>query len=114
MQLISNDSLHAASQAFHVPRLVIKGPSVYVSDWLQQPAESASKHREFLRWIPLHNITTSLLHQRKVILYGARARETPEAMCEKEMRREIRAVLPLVFGGVSSAVERDHSMYSRR
>lgn len=38
-----------------------------------------------------------------MILYGARARETPEDVCEKEMRREIRAILPLVFGGVSSA-----------
>lgn len=61
-----------------------------------------SKHREFLRWIPLHNITPSLVHQRRSILYGARARETPEDLCEREMRREIRAVLPLVFGGVLS------------
>lgn len=38
-----------------------------------------------------------------MILYGARARETPEDTCEREMRREIRAVLPLIFGGVLSA-----------
>ncbi|KAH0832416.1 hypothetical protein J3R83DRAFT_13456 [Lanmaoa asiatica] len=88
--------------AAYIQRLVartIKNSSVSVSDWLQQPAKSASKYREFLRWIPLHRITSSLLHQRKLILYGARARETPEDVCEREMRREIRAVLPLVFGG---------------
>lgn len=66
--------------------------------------QPASKHRGFLRWIPLHNITSSLFHQRKLILHGARARETPEDVCEREMRREIRAVLPLVFGGVLSAI----------
>ncbi|KIJ67463.1 hypothetical protein HYDPIDRAFT_108239 [Hydnomerulius pinastri MD-312] len=64
-----------------------------------EPAESASKHREFLRWIPLHNTTSSLSHQRRLILHGARVRETPEDICEREMRREIRAALPLVFGG---------------
>ncbi|KAF9219563.1 hypothetical protein BS17DRAFT_760662 [Gyrodon lividus] len=66
-----------------------------------EPAESASRHREFLRWIPVHNATSSLSHQRKLTLHGARARETPEGICEREMRREIRAVLPLVFGGTS-------------
>ncbi|KAG1745538.1 uncharacterized protein EDB91DRAFT_1236376 [Suillus paluster] len=38
-------------------------------------------------------------NERKVIVYGARARQTPEDVCEREMRREIRAILPLVFGG---------------
>ncbi|KAG8221691.1 hypothetical protein J3R82DRAFT_1977 [Butyriboletus roseoflavus] len=81
--------------ATYIQRLVARSePGLSCSE----PAESASKHREFLRWIPLHNVTTSLLHQRKLILYGARARETPEDVCEREMRREIRAVLPLVFG----------------
>ena len=75
---------------------------VLTFDRFQQPVESASKHREFLRWIPLHNTTSSLLHQRKLILYGARARETPEDVCEREMRHEIRGILPLVFGGVLS------------
>ncbi|KAF9231909.1 hypothetical protein BU15DRAFT_55624 [Melanogaster broomeanus] len=63
---------------------------------------SPSKHREFLRWIPLHNTTSSLSHQRKLILHGARARETPEDICERQMRREIRSVLPHVFGGMST------------
>lgn len=58
-----------------------------------------SRHREFLRWIPLHNTTSSLSHQRKAILHGARTRETPEDLCERKMRREIRAIIPLVFGG---------------
>ena len=65
--------------------------------------QPALKHGEFLRWIPLHDTTSSLFHQRKLILYGARARETPEDVCEREMRREIRAVLPVVFGGALSA-----------
>jgi mediator of RNA polymerase II transcription subunit 12 len=65
-----------------------------------QPDETASFHRNFLRWIPLHNTTASLSNQRKVIVYGARTRQTPEDVCEREMRREIRAILPLVFGGM--------------
>lgn len=38
--------------------------------------------------------------QRKVVLYGVRARETPEDVNEREIRKEIRAVLPELFGGV--------------
>ncbi|KAG6370976.1 hypothetical protein JVT61DRAFT_10690 [Boletus reticuloceps] len=85
--------------AAYIQRLVARSePGISCSE----PAQSASKHREFLRWIPLHNIPSSLSHQRKLILYGARARETPEDICEKEIRREIRTVLPLVFGGTPS------------
>lgn len=32
-------------------------------------------------------------------MYGARARETPEDITEREIRREIRAVLPDIFSG---------------
>ncbi|KIK91304.1 hypothetical protein PAXRUDRAFT_830959 [Paxillus rubicundulus Ve08.2h10] len=84
--------------ATYLQRLVARSePGLSCSE----PAKFASKHREFLRWIPLHNTTSPLSHQRKLILHGARARETPEDVCEREMRREIRAVLPLVFGGAS-------------
>lgn len=40
--------------------------------------------------------------QRKVALYGPRAREIPEDVNEREMRKEIRAVLPELFGGLCS------------
>ena len=59
-----------------------------------------SRHRLFLSWIPLANSTLSLTNQRKVILYGARARETPEDIIERDMRKEFRMVLPNLFGGL--------------
>lgn len=82
--------------AAYVQRLVARGERGLS---MSEPDETASFHRKILRWIPLHNPTSSLLNQRKVIVYGTRARQTPEDVCEREMRREIRAILPLVFGG---------------
>jgi mediator of RNA polymerase II transcription subunit 12 len=64
--------------------------------WFQ---EIESRHRKFLRCIPLHHSTSSLVSQRKVTLHGARARETPEDLNEREIRKEIRAILPQLFGG---------------
>lgn len=64
------------------------------------PQNTGSRHRNYLRWIPLYNTTPSLTSQRKVVLYGVRARETPEDVNEREIRKEIRAVLPELFGGV--------------
>jgi mediator of RNA polymerase II transcription subunit 12 len=61
--------------------------------------ENGSRHRNFLRWIPLQKATSSLISQRKVTLHGARVRETPEDLNEREMRKEIRAILPELFGG---------------
>ncbi|EGO25090.1 hypothetical protein SERLADRAFT_368519 [Serpula lacrymans var. lacrymans S7.9] len=84
------------SYANYVTRLIARGePSL---SYTQEPG---SRHRDFLRWIPIHELTPSLVNQRKVTLHGARARETPEDLSEREIRREIRAVLPIVFGGVS-------------
>lgn len=37
--------------------------------------------------------------ERKTLLFGARARETTEDLHERQIRKEIRAVLPQVFGG---------------
>ena len=61
--------------------------------------ETESRHRKFLRCIPLHHSTSALVTQRKVTLHGARARETPEDLNEREIRKEIRAILPQLFGG---------------
>lgn len=55
-----------------------------------------------MRCIPLHHSTSALVSQRKVTLHGARARQTPEDCNEREIRKELRAVLPLLFGGVSA------------
>jgi len=59
--------------------------------------ESGSQHRDFLRWIPLHNSTPAIVNQRRVTLYGVRARNTPEENNEREMRREMRLVFPEIF-----------------
>ncbi|KAG5638808.1 hypothetical protein H0H81_010037 [Sphagnurus paluster] len=82
------------SYASYIQRLIARG-----EPGLSFAEVAESRHRKFLRWIPLCKSTTSLISQRKLILYGARAREMPEDSNEREMRREIRAVLPDVFGG---------------
>jgi len=63
-----------------------------------------SRHRLFLSWIPLFNSTPSLIHQRKVILHGARVRDAPEDATEREIRREIRSVMPDLFEGYPQSV----------
>ena len=40
--------------------------------------------------------------ERRTLLFGARARETMEELNERQIRKEIRAVLPQVFGGSSN------------
>ena len=40
-----------------------------------------------------------MISHRKVTLYGVRARETPEDKNEREMRQEIRSLLPELFSG---------------
>ncbi|KAH7922771.1 hypothetical protein BV22DRAFT_1094076 [Leucogyrophana mollusca] len=82
--------------ATYVQRLVARGEEGLSS--AQEPGVK-SRHRDFLRWIPLHDPTASLMNQRKLILHGARVRETPEDLCERTIRREIRGILPLLFGG---------------
>ncbi|TFY51580.1 hypothetical protein EVJ58_g10491, partial [Rhodofomes roseus] len=58
-----------------------------------------SRHREFLRWTCLHTADASVIRQRKVTLYGVRARQTPEDEHEHQMRGELRRLLPEVFNG---------------
>ncbi|KAF8995454.1 hypothetical protein BDQ17DRAFT_1430355 [Cyathus striatus] len=63
-----------------------------------------SRHRRFLTWIPLLNSSISLINQRKAILYGIRAREIPEEGAERSIRKEIRSVLPELFGGEEKSI----------
>ncbi|KAF8070344.1 hypothetical protein FPV67DRAFT_1413891 [Lyophyllum atratum] len=81
------------SYASYIQRLIARG-----ENGLSSTGDGESRHRKFLRWIPLSKSTSSLISQRKVTLYGARAREMPEDANEREIRREIRTVLPDVFG----------------
>ena len=43
-----------------------------------------------------------MITQRKVALYGIRARETPEDVQEREIRKEMRSLFPELFGGEST------------
>ncbi|KAH9166651.1 hypothetical protein EDB89DRAFT_2128588 [Lactarius sanguifluus] len=80
------------SYASYVQRLIARGePGLLYSE------ENGSRHREFLRWIPLHNSTPAIVNQRRVTLYGVRARDTPEENNEREMRRQVRLVFPEIF-----------------
>ena len=57
-------------------------------------------HLELLRNMPLWDkISEQLLNQRRIVLYGIRARKTAEDAKEKEIRAEIRRVVPLFFNG---------------
>ncbi|KZT00461.1 uncharacterized protein LAESUDRAFT_666096 [Laetiporus sulphureus 93-53] len=67
--------------------------------------EGRSRHLELLRCIPLHSADSSLISQRKVTLYGVRARETLEDTNEREIRKELRALFPELFGGIPSSSE---------
>ncbi|KAJ7690646.1 hypothetical protein B0H17DRAFT_1064288 [Mycena rosella] len=82
------------SYAGYIQRLVARGES-----GLSYSEANGSRHRDFLRCIPLFNSTSSLTSQRKVILHGARARETPEDLHEREIRKEVRTLLPALFNG---------------
>ncbi|KAF5386158.1 hypothetical protein D9615_002361 [Tricholomella constricta] len=82
------------SYASYIQRLIARGEA-----GLSFIENTESRHRKFLQWIPLSKSTSSLISQRKVALYGVRAREMPEEANERKIRREIRAVLPDVFGG---------------
>ncbi|KAJ3761793.1 hypothetical protein EV360DRAFT_37070 [Lentinula raphanica] len=84
------------SYASYIQRLIARG-----EPGLSFAEEIVSRHRNYLRWIPLYNTTPSLTSQRKVVLYGFRAREIPEELNEREIRKEIRAVLPELFGGTA-------------
>ena len=46
----------------------------------------------------IDNTTVSMIKERRTLLFGARARETSEDVNERQIRKEIRAVLPQVFG----------------
>ncbi|TFK44503.1 hypothetical protein BDQ12DRAFT_21589 [Crucibulum laeve] len=76
----------------YIQRLIARGER-----GLSYTEAPESRHRRFLRWIPLFNSTPSLVNQRKVILHGVRARETPEDLAESAMRKEIRIALPEIF-----------------
>ncbi|KAL4248177.1 Mediator of RNA polymerase II transcription subunit 12 [Abortiporus biennis] len=78
----------------YILRLIARGES-----GLSFTEEDGSRHRNYLRHIPLHSSSASLISQRKVTLYGVRARETPEDVNERAIRKEIRSLLPELFGG---------------
>ena len=55
-------------------------------------------------WVYVDNAPTSMTKERRTLLFGARARETMEDLDERQIRKEVRAMLPQVFGGSSSGV----------
>ncbi|KAL1745362.1 hypothetical protein HDZ31DRAFT_36596 [Schizophyllum fasciatum] len=82
------------SYDLYVQRLIAR-----VEQGLTVAEEHRSRHRNFLQWIPLNDMQTtpSLTSQRRVTLYGVRARQTPEDQNEREIRASIRNILPEVF-----------------
>jgi mediator of RNA polymerase II transcription subunit 12, fungi type len=69
-----------------------------------RPAVNMSKHLEIIRSIPFWDkVSEQILNQRRIALYGIRARKTYEDAMEKEIRAEIRRVVPLFFNGMYTA-----------
>lgn len=64
-----------------------------------------SHHRNFIRHIPLSNSNPTLVNQRRVFLYGVHARQVPEEINERQIRKEIRRALPTLFGAEDAATD---------
>ncbi|KAI0311143.1 hypothetical protein OF83DRAFT_1152155 [Amylostereum chailletii] len=91
----------------YVQRLIARcEPGLSFSD------EHGSRHRDYLRWIPLDKSTVSLINQRKVTLHGFRVRDMPEETNEREIRREVRPLFPELFGEVGAEPAQGPSMES--
>ncbi|KAG8798021.1 RNA polymerase II mediator complex subunit [Serendipita sp. 398] len=61
-------------------------------------------HLSLLRFIPLwEKVPDQVLSQRKIVLYGIRIKKTREDLTEKEIRAEIRGVLPVLFNGPTAS-----------
>ncbi|KAF9567913.1 hypothetical protein CPC08DRAFT_813741 [Agrocybe pediades] len=88
------------SYASYIQRLIARG-EMGLSNTEQG---SCSRHRLFLSWIPLLDSAPSLIHQRKAILHGLRIRDVPEDATEREIRKEIRSVMPDLFEGQSPSM----------
>ncbi|KAI0068850.1 hypothetical protein BV25DRAFT_1904185 [Artomyces pyxidatus] len=87
--------------AAYVQRLIARG-----EQGLSYAEEGeGSRHRDFMTWIPLHGSTAAVINQRRVTLYGVRARGTPEESNEREMRREVRLLLPELFSVSSESLD---------
>ncbi|KAG8811126.1 RNA polymerase II mediator complex subunit [Serendipita sp. 399] len=82
-------------------------PSGELLDALQPGVNQLSMTAEFdhlalLRFVPLWDkVPDQLLSQRKIVLYGIRVKKTWEDLTEKEMRAEIRRILPILFNGMT-------------
>jgi mediator of RNA polymerase II transcription subunit 12 len=61
--------------------------------------ENGSRHRMILRTVPIHSSSAALLNQRKFALYGVNRARSQEEAIEKQMRHQIRQLLPEVFRG---------------
>ena len=66
--------------------------------------EPGSRHRMLLRIIPLYTSDPALVSQRKLALYGVRARTIPEDQVEKRLKDEIRDLLPEIFKGTQTSL----------
>ncbi|KLO13572.1 hypothetical protein SCHPADRAFT_873833 [Schizopora paradoxa] len=77
----------------YIQRVIARGES-----GLSFSDEEGSRHRMLLRIIPLHTSDPALVNQRRLALYGARARQIPEDEVERTIRKELRELLPEVFG----------------
>lgn len=63
-----------------------------------------------LREIPLYRSDPALVSQRKLALYGVRARTIPEDQVEKDLKTELQDLLPEVFRGTHSVVTECYSV----
>ncbi|THH04935.1 hypothetical protein EW145_g5157 [Phellinidium pouzarii] len=81
----------------YIQRIIARGET-----GLSFNEEPGSRHRMSLRVIPLYKSNPALINQRRMALYGVRARTIPEDKVEADMKNELRELLPEVFKGEPS------------
>ncbi|KAI5116750.1 hypothetical protein M0805_001608 [Coniferiporia weirii] len=81
----------------YIQRIIARGET-----GLSFNEEPGSRHRMFLRVIPLYKFDLALVNQRRMALYGVRARTIPEDQVEANLKSELRELLPEIFKNESS------------
>lgn len=83
----------------YLERLIARGEQGLAVD-----NKNFSRHRELIRTIPLSGSDPAVLRRRKMILYGPRARETPDDIEERTILLELRTLLPALFESPSITI----------
>lgn len=68
------------------------------ADHQEKVKSNTSIHMKLVRSLPVYEQSSSLLHQRRVAIYGLRSKESWEEATERRALRELHALLPWLAG----------------